>query len=300
MPSCIVRNYSGRIVAKGGTVHVYGAGFTSSTKSWFGSSLAHVMSRDDGSIELMAPASADSYTLYVGDASDDKVAVGSVKVVNDVSALPIDTPVEHDVVSLRDSMLGLMPRGFAWYRGTDGVFAKLFLGLAPVVKEIYRLAILFRKESSPAHTTSLDEWENELSLPEDGVVYSGTASEIETQRRSEIFRKDCRRGGATKSFFRSIAALFGIDCEIYEYCKDPEQFESVGGTADEKYFYWMIRMTSGIPEVTVLRAGNTAGNARAGMRLRSWGNPYFVKMIESLKPAHTKCLYASTAEDEEE
>lgn len=302
MPNFLVRNYAGKKVAKGGSVFVYGAGFTHSVKAWFDETQAVVFDCDDGYMEIMAGESAGSFTLKIGESLNDSVDVGVVYVLADVAELPVTGKIRHTVDELCVALLGLLPRGMSWYKGSDGVFYRLMKGFAYAVLEIYNLVELFVKESSPTHTGSFSEWEDELQLPEKGVVYSGTAADIAAKRRSEIYRKSCKKGGCSISFFKSIAALFGINANIYEYWLNPSEFSQITDDEDQKRFYWMIRSNSGMSGVIDLRCGNekgeyqgeefVCGNARSGMRLRSWGNPDFYAMIEKLKPAHTKCLYA--------
>ena len=317
MSSFVVRRYSGKRVAKGDSVFVYGMGFGSTTKAWLknGSDYTeeNVVDYDDRSLKILCGNVVGAFVLCVGTSSDDRIEVGPVSVVSDTKSFLLHGKIEHTDIEVRNAMLGLLPRGSAWCKsvreGEESNFAKLFLGLAAVVVRFYENVMLFLREASPTHTESFTEWESELRLPEDGVSYyvapDATDEQkyaMEVKRRNEIVRKACKVGGCTKSFFKSVALLFGISGEIIEYWETPSAFSQVTDPEDLKRYYWMFKSNYGIEGVTVLRCGNNSGeyegrpfvcgNARCGMRLRWWVNPDFCSMIDNLKPSHTKCLYA--------
>ena len=81
MPNFIARNYSGRTVAAGGTVRVYGSGFSGSTKAWLGNVEAVINDYEDGVIEVSAGPDSGDYTLYLGESSSNKVAIGTITVL---------------------------------------------------------------------------------------------------------------------------------------------------------------------------------------------------------------------------
>ena len=290
MSSFVVRNVSADKLANGGTVIVYGAGFSHALKAWFDESPAVILDYDETELSVTAPENPGIYSLYIGTEYSDRISAGRVEVVQDVSCKRIILPPTHSPEEVRDAMLGLLPRGIAWYKGADGVFARLMYGLAFVVAMLYERMASLVLESSPTHTEMFEEWERELSLPEPGVDIGN-----EVARRREIYRKACRNGGCTLRYFKSIAALYGIEADIYEYWKDPGEFSGLSTEVNRPGLYWMFRMRSGVPTVTIMRCGDDAdcsGNARAGNRIRSWGNPDFSSFIEKIKPAHTVCLYA--------
>ena len=293
MASCIVRKIDCSRVCRGGTVTMFGS-FSLKMHVWLGSNEVPVVDYDDDFISFACNVVSGSYTIYVGEQMQGRISAGTIKVCVDESELAVNKTPRPSVFDITLSMLGLLPTGFAWckrYQGlsTDSNFAKLMSGLAVVVDKVYEVISNCRMALSPSHTTAYDVWENELNLPEDGIVRTGDA------RRDEVFRKTCRHGGNTVTYLKSIAKLFGIDVDIYEYCKDPEQFSGVQDTSGNLKYYWMIRMKTGTPGDIPMRCGDIEeceGNARSGNRLITYVPPYFYSMIEKLKPAHTKCLYA--------
>lgn len=282
----IVRNISRSKICCGGIVVVYGAGFSYQTKAWFDAGLAVIIDYSYDEIKLAAPSDSGTYTLYLGTSFANRLPVGQVLVVNDPKMMPINLPDEHSVCSIRDAILGLMPRGFAWYKGSDGIFSRLMLGIAKTVSTLYSLTVSYRKNASPSHTDSLNQWEYELQLPESGTDISGTAQEIETKRRAEIFRKSCKKGGNTVPFFEGISKLFGRDVSIYEYFKNPEKFAGVDFGDDDPNFYWMIEQTASDDEWHLLDCNGTCNDYLAW-----WWNPVLESFYETIKPAHTKIIY---------
>ena len=279
----VVRNYSGRRIAKGGTVFVYGSGFSASIKAWMNDTLLTLVDYDYGKAVFIGVSYPGSYTLFVGDSDENRIAIGSVNVVDDLNKLHlyrIGIPSSDDVCG---AMLGLLPRGFAWYKGLDGNFARLMRGLSAVVTSIYQLVVNYQEQSSPSHTDSFDAWERELRLPEDGAKTGDT----DVDRREEIYRKACRKGGVTVPYFLSLAALFGRDIWIYEYWKNPEKFEDVDFGEDDPNFYWMLEVEASPDDWYECTCNDTCNDY-----LQRWWNGSIESMFDAIKPAHTKLLYA--------
>ena len=287
--SNVVRNYTGKVIAKGGTVCVYGSCFSNLTKAWLGDKELVLKDYEYDYAEFIGLSDVGQYTLYIGFTAESRREVGPV-VVREIGGLhlyklkiPKRNAANH-IDEARDMMLGLLPRGFAWYKGYDGNFAKLMGGLANVVREIYRLAISFRKSVSPSHTDSYDEWENDLALPEAGVV-----SYSENSRLEEIFRKACRKGGCTIPYFKSIALLFGKKINIYEYYLNPEKFVDVDFGDDDPNFYWMIELEASAEDYHICTCNDTCNDF-----LREWWNGPIEAMFDIIKPSHTKLVYSYT------
>ena len=289
MPNFIARNYSGRTVVAGGTVRVYGSGFSGSTKAWLGDAEAVINDYEDGVIEVSAVSNSGDYTLYLGESSSNKVAIGTVSVIDDVADLHLYMPVRHSKDHVSEMLVGLLPRGFAWYKGKDGFFYKLMSGFAYAVVELYDLVRSFRLNASPSHTESLDEWESELKLPEPGVDFSGSEAEVRRKRLSEIYRKACRRGGCTIPYFKSIIALFGLDAEIYEYWKNPEKFSDVDFGDDDPNFYWMVELAAAEDDWHYCTCNDTCNDY-----LQWWWNAPVESVLQLIKPAHTMLLFSYT------
>lgn len=287
----LIRNYAGKVVVQGGSVCVYGAGFSGSTKAWFGDSEAVVYDYDDGFIQVMAPKTVGILKLYVGDSGANRKFVGKVDVTDDTKRLALDNVADHPESDFEQnvcqSLLGLLPRGFAWYKGSDGLFSRLMLGIAGAVVELYRLIAAYRTNVSPTHTDSVTDFESEFRLPEEGVEYEGGDSEQSKKRLLEVYRKACKKGGCTIPYFKSVAALFDIDVEIYEYWKNPERFDGVQDTPERLNFYWMIKQNIPLSDVKFFDC-----QTECNKPLRWWEKAAFEKLINASIPSHTRCLYA--------
>lgn len=286
--SNVVRNYSGKVIAKGGTISVYGSCFTNLTRGWLGDKELVVKDYEYGFVEFAGLSTVGQYVLYVGTSVENRQEVGPI-VIRELTGLHLYRLKKPTLNEARDMMLGLFPRGFAWYKGLDGNFAKLSRGLSRVVCEIYQLVISYQNAVSPSHTDSFEDWENELALPEKGVV-----SNIDDFRREEIFRKDCRKGGCTIPYFKSIALLFGKKINIYEYFNNPEKFEDVDFGDDDPNFYWMIEFEANSSDMHVCTCNDTCNDY-----LREWWNAPIEAMFDAIKPAHTKLVYSYTNDFQE-
>lgn len=286
--SNVVRNYSGKVIAKGGTISVYGSCFTNLTRGWLGDEELVVKDYEYGFVEFAGLSTVGQYVLYVGTSVENRQEVGPV-VIRELTGLHLYRLKKPTLNEARDMMLGLLPRGFAWYKGLDGNFAKLSRGLSRVICEIYQLVISYQNAVSPSHTDSFEDWENELALPEKGVV-----SNTDGFRREEIFRKDCRKGGCTIPYFKSIALLFGKKINIYEYYLNPEKFEDVDFGDDDPNFYWMIELEANSSDIHICTCNDTCNDY-----LRTWWNAPIEAMFDAIKPAHTKLVYNYTNDFQE-
>lgn len=285
--SCIVRNYAGKRVSKDGTVYVYGAGFSNTTKAWLGGVELKQKDYDYGHAEFFARGGAGDYILYVGSSVSDKKEVGPVKIC-DLTELSLHRPriptKDANVDEARDAMLGLLPRGFAWYKGKDGNFARLMAGLAYVVRYIYQLATSYKVAASPSHTDSFDTWESELLLPRYSI-----GTENETRRREEIFRVNGKKGGVTVPYLKSLLDLYGARYDMYEYWKNSEVFPSwvAENEGELANFYVLIKVYqdhyNGDGFDCTSNCNETLGRPRDSV---------LESMMSHTKPSHVKIIYS--------
>lgn len=278
-----VQNMKPSMVANGNPVHVFGAGFDSHcsvTVSENGnSSLASVLDYNDSELVFSAPEYIGEYTIMV---SRDGVlyASFSLQVVklekSDVWKLPA-----RDDKDFRHALIGLLPRGFAWFTGRCGNWWKLFGGFGAGLQSVYNLFCDLAKQMSPMTTSSFAEWENELGLPKKGIVRDSSIGRLE-----EIYRISRKKGGNTVPYFKSVASLFGRYSEIYEYWKNPEVFEGVDFGEDDPNFYWMVAIESRHDDWHICTCNDTCNDY-----LQEWWFAPLEAMFDLIKPAHTKLLY---------
>lgn len=179
-------------------------------------------------------------------------------------------------------LLGLMPRGFGWFKGILGNWAKLFSGFAVVFLYIYELFLSLFREGSASHTSSFDLWEQELGLPRNDLTFTSAAD-----RRSEIYRVECRKGGATIPYLESIATLFGVESKVYEYWKDPDSFPAwVAALGTDALMYWSVMLTVPASEMTVFNC-----NSECDDYLRYWWNEPLESALLAIKPSHTMMIF---------
>lgn len=290
-----VTGLSAERAAAGQTVCIFGGFFDNGCTVEIGSKSAEIFSIDEDCIEVAVPFNVGSYNVYVKSGSR-VVSAGTLAVVQ-LNALPLPAvPFSYKVTNFVKHLVSLFPRGemfdlrvqevepeeLAQGEPVSGSFIGKFIwGVAYSLKMCWGKVVDIVNELSPAHTTSFSEWETELQLPVKGLEKT-----TDKDRRAEIYRKACGRRGNTPTYFKFIAGLFGIECDIYEYWQNPEEFET-NLPADEMNHYWMIRTRKALLEIDVATCIDPCT-----VPLRSWNNPFFVSAIERLKPAHTKVLYA--------
>lgn len=283
-------------VNQGGSVYVFGSGFDykcsvladNGTPSQIAG--LTVLDYDDNSLEFVAPKEAGSYDVLVvrenilfGRFSLTVVALSELNVWNIARRdNVVRDGVDYENEEFRSALLGLLPRGFAWFKGKSGNWWKLFAGFSLGFSAVYKILRDLVFESSPAKTTSYETWERELGLPIKGLEQSTDARRLE-----EIFRVARKKGGATVPYFKSLAALFGLRAEVYEYW-NPEHrshFEGVDFGDDDPNFYWMIAVEGSAEDWHICTCNDTCNDY-----LQEWSNVPAEVMFEKLKPAHTKLL----------
>lgn len=280
MASPVVRGLNPTLVGAGCHVTVSGAGFLPSTKVFVGTLEMKAEENDDFSLVFSAPNAVGEYevTLANGDSRSGKMRLVVVE-LKDVPARSLPRRTGDD---FRGALLGLLPRGFAWYKGKDGNWWKLFSAFGATFSAAYETFRLLVSESSPVKTTSFDEWERELGLPKKGLQFSDDAG-----RLSEIFRISRRSGGCTVPYFEGIVSLFGTNCRIYEYWKNPEEFSGVDFGTGDPNFYWKVvleRKTSETAEIFDCQS-------ECDDFLRKWWMDNIEELLELMKPAHTELVF---------
>lgn len=275
----LLQNINPIRVNVGGTVKVYGSGFDSRCWVRVGSQYLSVLDYDANSLEFAAPYESGNFTVTIGQsatvAGEFPITVVELRESNTWN-LPVRT-----VDDFRCALLGLMPRGFAWFLGKNGNWYKLFSAFAAVVYVVYTMLRLLVKNESPATTTAYSEWERELNLP-----VKGLEADTDDGRLNEIYRVARKMPSDTVPFYKSLAALFGRDVKIYEYYKNPEKFLGVDFGDDDPNFYWMVEQTSVDDDWHIFDCNDNCDDY-----LGWWWNPVLESYFETMKPAHTKVLY---------
>lgn len=290
-------------VNQGGSVYVFGSGFDYKCKVLADNGTPSqitelsVLDYDDNSLEFVAPKEVGSYDVLVvrenilfGRFSLIVVALRELNVWNVARRdNVVRDGVDYENEEFRSALLGLLPRGFAWFKGKDGNWWKLFAGFSLGFSAVCKILRDLVFESSPAKTTSYETWERELGLPIKGLEQS-----TDTRRLEEIFRVARKKGGATVPYFKSLAALFGLRAEVYEYW-NPEHrshFEGVDFGDDDPNFYWMLEIEAESEDWYVCTCNDTCNDY-----LQWWWNAPMESLFNVIKPSHTKLVYSYTDGD---
>ena len=277
-----VQDIRPQMVNGGGTVRMSGSGFDGFCAVVANGESLPVVDYDDSWMEFSAPSELGTVevALVRGEYEYFRSSITVVR-LNEIEIwnLPVRGKDEF-----KFALLGLMPRGFAWFTGKGGNWWKLFAACAAGVLDVYNSFRRLVDESSPAKTTSYPEWEKELGLPIKGAVRSSNEG-----RLSEIYRVARKPGGCTIPYFKSIALLFGKKINIYEYYRNPEKFVDVDFGDDDPNFYWMIELEASAEDYHICTCNDTCNDY-----LREWWNAPIEAMFDSIKPSHTKLVYSYT------
>lgn len=273
---------------------LWGVGFSSNCKVKFSGStdVKDLVDVDGNSLVFKAPKSAGTYSLYVEDDEGIKSNYISLIVLQRES-MPVNNIPGRDKNDFALMLKGLLPRGFMWdfkWSSVDSQktnWQKLLESIAAGISNVWgEMLVPLVKNSSPAITGALVEWESELGLPRKGIQYTGNAEQVLNERKDEIYRISRCRGGCTIPLIKHIIDLFGLNAEVYEYFKNPEVFPQwVKNLGEDAYMYSMIKITGGV-DVSEFDCDSSCEDY-----LSFWWNQNFENTIEFDKLAHTKFIF---------
>jgi len=211
--------------------------------------------------------------------------------VVDLPDLDARLPQAYTAEDYTAQLLELLPKGLAWTRRIGTNIRRLLSAAAEELSRVHTLARFLLEEVTPSQTTgSLNEWEEELGLPESCVTSPATDDD---SRRREIFRKANSLGGCSPAYFEELAAILGFSVKVDEYFKLAQPFKAGQAVAGDALtqgpwlFTWRAQVL--VPDSAVLEF--TAGNGTAGTPLRWWGLEELECLFEQLKPAHTLIVF---------
>lgn len=279
--SVLVQDIRPKVVNVGGTVRMSGSGFDGSCRVLFGSKNALVTDYADNWLEFEAPKNQGSYTIRLM-RNNVEMLSQSITVTSLENAATWNLPVRNQD-DFRNSLLGLMPRGFAWHLGVGGNWWKLFSAFAMGFLEIYRSFRDLVAELSPFKTTSYSVWEHELGLPVDGLEQKTNAG-----RKNEIVRISRKKGGCTVPYLKSLLNLYGAKYDLYEYWKNPSVFPSwVTSRYGEKAKFCVL------VKVYVDEFSNAGFNCDSpcNASLGDSRDRILESILDAAKPAHVKIIY---------
>lgn len=281
MSAPIVHSLSPMMAGVGCPVTISGCGFSAYSSVKCGYKTIPASECADDSLTFSAPGDSGTYAVSVtnGEEYSEELKLVVVELCN----VPVRRLPERDEEEFRDSLLGLMPRGFAWYKGNDGNWWKLLSAFGSTFAEVYGTLRSLVDESSPLKTTSYASWEKELGLPRKGLEFSE-----DSDRLAEIYRIARRPGGCTVPYFKGIVSLFGLGCRVYEYWKNSEKFEDVDFGTDDPNFYWMVQLEYQTSEIYT---DVFSCNSECDDYLRTWWRENVETLLELSKPAHTKLVF---------
>lgn len=137
------------------------------------------------------------------------------------------------------SLQSLMPSGDAWTREAKAELTKVLRVFATVLARIDQQAELILAESDPRRINiSLEEWEENLALPDSCSLADATVRE----RIDIVTEKFTRQGGLSVQYYIELAAAFGYEITIDEFCPFEFGISEFGGEdvlADEDIRYML-------------------------------------------------------------
>ena len=178
----------------------------------------------------------------------------------------------------------LLPPGAAWPRESAATLTKLLTGFADGLARAHNRGIDLLDETDPRVVNEmLADWERAYGLP---TACLAGIDQTAVERRLTLHAHVTSRGGQSRAFFISMAAVLGYEITISEFrpftcestCEDP--------ICDE---LWRFVWTVNAPENTILEFTCDSG---CNDPLRTWGNERLECEINRRKPAHTLCHFA--------
>jgi len=269
-------------------VTLWGYGFSAGAKveinDGLKNSTLNVVDVDEEKIVFMAPA-CGSYQLKILNGTDSLEGL-ELSVVSR-SCIPVNKLPSRNLNDFALMLKGLLPRGFAWnFKWTNGSYKtnwqKLLESVAAGIKVAFDDISKMLVELSPAVTSDVSRWFDELGLPINGVTLGDYRN-----KNAEIYRITRSRCGCTVPYFKSVMKIFGIDIEVYEYWKNPEEFGSYDFGSEDPNSFVLIRFHVHEKDVEGATCSGTCNEALGN------GNMFFGEcVLNSVKPAHVKFIYA--------
>lgn len=183
----------------------------------------------------------------------------------------------------RELMNQLAPPGSALPQSPDSTWQLLLEARAGVFESVDARADVLIEESDPRTAYELlSDWERVAGLPDPCVDREQTIAE----RRAALLRVLTSTGGASRKYFQELAADLGYDVTVEDYTA-----HTVGDPVDKPIYgiawRWAFTVRSAEETVTYHAVTGDVGEA-----LATWGNDRLECVIERLKPAHTRVLFA--------
>lgn len=284
MARFIVKEVSSKKILVNSEIIIYGYGFDYTCKVWLGDNSLKVYDYSSTFIKVNVSKNIGIHPLYVGYSVVDRVEISKIIVTGNSYELELPFPRVPVLSSLQDLILQLLPNGFAWYKGSDGNFAKLAKGLAEVPYSLFSQIIQIVKERSAAHSENLFPYEKDLALPEEGSKMHSNS-----ERKAEIIKKLRREHTCTVPYLNEALKIFGKKIDIYEYWKSPERFITVDFDGKEPNYYFAVAQVYSDDDVIYATC-----NSDCNSYLADWSQPNIENFVIKNKPAHTEVVFTYT------
>lgn len=143
-------------------------------------------------------------------------------------------------IEYRKLLQSLLPTGRFWTRAETSDMTKLLNAFGEELSRVEGRSLDLIYEAVPSHATeTLEEWEADYNLPDEGYEIESTTD----GRRAVIKSKFVAVGQQDKGYFIDIASALGYTVTITEFPKCLAGLATAGGSSatDEKcVFYWFI------------------------------------------------------------
>ena len=184
------------------------------------------------------------------------------------------------------ALLRLRPFGEVWPRDGDSVQEQAITGLAPTYERNHTRALELLADAFPPYTNELlPEWEASLGLPDPCV---GPVADFNA-RRAQVVARFVAEGGQSIHYYVGFALNLGYVITITEF-RPFTVGQPVNNPLYGQIWAHAWRVNGALNSIRVARANE----ARAGDRLRTWGNAVLECEMTSIAPRHTIMQFAYT------
>jgi len=192
------------------------------------------------------------------------------------------------------ALLALLPRGKAWPKDPSSAQVRALSFIGPTFARLSARAEQLLVDAFPSTAVELlATWEALLGLPD---PCAGPATSI-AERQAQVIARLIGTGGQAMQFLIDFAALFGYTVTITEQAP-------AGGTLTQ----FVAGNTAGTRLVTdtgndvftyvvnapLVSSSHFVAGSHAGEPLASWGNTVLECVMDEVKPAHCKVIFAYT------
>lgn len=249
-----------------------------------------------GSIDPLVLGLGTAFSIETIDAAGNRAKLSSgVGVTGFTQTLPAFTMLsfilsaEEELAEYEPQLFKLLPRGMIWDRRIGSNLERIVSAMAAELSRVdLRGRDLLRESDFLSVVEMLDEWEQEISLPDEC-----SGDPVSSEERAEAIKARMRdTGGSTEEYLVRLAGDWGYAISIEEIIPARVgDLTRIGDRLIGAQSGWSFAFYVDAPIGDTYAEARVGDTTRIGDRMATWGEDTLECIIDRAKPAHTRALY---------